>query len=87
MKLISLDKIRQESYLQEYLEGEIKCMKTMNSPYIIKLYETLEDKDYIYLVLEYCDGGDLTIEQGRLPGMVYTMDDATTVLADVIRGL
>jgi serine/threonine protein kinase len=25
--------------LREYLDGEIECMKTMNSPNIIKLYE------------------------------------------------
>jgi serine/threonine protein kinase len=43
MKLISVDAIKKEPYLMEYLDGEIECMKTMDSPYIIKLYDTLRD--------------------------------------------
>ena len=46
-------------------------MKSMDSPYIIKLYETHEDEKYIYLVLEYCDGGDLINYQAKLPGKVF----------------
>lgn len=32
-----------ESYLLDYLEGEIDCMKNINSPYIMKLFDTEED--------------------------------------------
>ncbi len=31
----------------------------MYSPHIVKLFDYREDKDYVYLILEYCDGGDL----------------------------
>lgn len=62
-------------------------MKSMHSPYIIKLYETQEDEKYIYLVLEYCDGGDLINYQAKLPGKVFALDKATEVLAEVILGL
>lgn len=87
MKLISKAAIQKEPYLVEYLDGEIECMKTMDCPYIIKLYETLSDNDYIYLLLEFCDGGDLVGYQGDLKEKVYSLDKATFFLADVIKGL
>ena len=31
----------------------------MDHPNIVKLYETYEDKDFVYMVMEICDGGEL----------------------------
>jgi len=38
---------------------EIKIMKELEHPNIIRLYETYEDDENIYLVLEMCTGGEL----------------------------
>lgn len=38
---------------------EVAIMKTLDHPNIVKLFETFEDDDYLYLVLEYCAGGDV----------------------------
>ncbi|XP_068315943.1 serine/threonine-protein kinase ATG1a-like isoform X2 [Pyrus communis] len=38
---------------------EISILSTINHPNIIRLFEAIETEDRIYLVLEYCDGGDL----------------------------
>jgi serine/threonine protein kinase len=43
--------IEAEPHLREYLDGEIECMKAMNSPYITRLYDVEEDETNIYLVL------------------------------------
>lgn len=56
-------------------------MKSMNSPNIIKLYEVKEDETNIYLLLEYCDGGDLINYQAKLKDKVFTIEKATEVLA------
>ena len=65
--------LMKESYLLDYLEGEINCMKNLNSPYIMKLYNTEEDENYKYLVCEYCDGGDLLNFQAKQPGKVFAL--------------
>lgn len=62
-------------------------MKNMNSPYITKLYDVEEDKDFIYLVLEYCDGGDLVNYQAKLKDKVFTLQETTEILTEVIKGL
>lgn len=38
---------------------EINLMKQLDHPNIIKLFETFEDKQFIYLVMELCEGGEL----------------------------
>jgi len=40
-------------------KAEISIMKQLDHPNIIKLYETFEDKQNTYLVLELCTGGEL----------------------------
>ncbi|CAI2365330.1 unnamed protein product [Moneuplotes crassus] len=39
--------------------GEVAALKTLDHPNIIKLYEVYEDKDCVYLVQEFCEGGEL----------------------------
>mmetsp|Transcript_6320 Transcript_6320/g.15747 ORF Transcript_6320/g.15747 Transcript_6320/m.15747 type:complete len:795 (-) Transcript_6320:146-2530(-) len=38
---------------------EIAIMKMLDHPNIVKIFETFEDKKFIYMVLEYCEGGEL----------------------------
>jgi calcium-dependent protein kinase len=34
-------------------------MASLDHPNIVKYYETYDREDYLYLVMEYCSGGDL----------------------------
>lgn len=43
----------------ERFREEIFLMNKFNHQNILKLYETIEDDNYIYLILEYCENGDL----------------------------
>ncbi|KAG6725740.1 hypothetical protein I3842_02G046000 [Carya illinoinensis] len=45
--------------VRENLLKEISILSTINNPNIIRLFDAIETEDKIYLVLEYCDGGDL----------------------------
>ena len=31
----------------------------MNNPYLLRIYDTMEDNDYIYIIMEYCNQGTL----------------------------
>ena len=41
------------------LNYEIDILKNLDHPNILRLYEVFETKKYIYLVTEYCQGGEL----------------------------
>ena len=44
---------------EESIMNEIKMLKVIDHPYIMKIYEYYEKDDYIYIVTEYLAGGEL----------------------------
>lgn len=56
LKIIEKDKVKEKVYL---LEREITILRNMDHPNIINFYETYQDSKYLYIVMEYCHGGDL----------------------------
>jgi eukaryotic-like serine/threonine-protein kinase len=58
----------------------------MNSPHIVKLYSVEKDKDYIYLLLEHCEG-DLITYQSQFKDKTIPLEKAVEVLTDIIKGL
>ncbi len=44
---------------QEHVMSEKNVMAAMNHPFIIKLFATYKDKDFLYFLLEVCLGGEL----------------------------
>lgn len=47
------------SKVMDTLKKEIIYLKKLDSPNIVKYYETYEDANSVYLVMEYCPGKDL----------------------------
>lgn len=45
----------------ELLENEIKVLKSCDNPNIIKLYDLKKTANNFYLILEYCNEGDLMV--------------------------
>ena len=43
----------------EEIKSEIDILKIAKHPNIIKLYDVFENEKYIYIIMEYCPGGDL----------------------------
>ncbi|XWS31960.1 hypothetical protein CRYUN_Cryun23aG0120200 [Craigia yunnanensis] len=54
-----IDKKLLSSKVSENLLREISILSTINHPNIIHFFEAIQTEDRIFLVLEYCDGGDL----------------------------
>jgi len=45
----------------ELLENEIRVLKTCNNDNIIKLYDIKKTSNNFYLIMEYCNEGDLMV--------------------------
>jgi len=64
------------------LRREIKIMKRVDHPNILKLYEVFEDEDEFYLVMELVDGKELfdkIVEKGQ-----YTEKDASNIVKQIV---
>ena len=58
VKILEKSKIKSKKDL-ERIEKEIKYMKNLNHPNIVKIYEIFENEDNFYISIEYVSGGEL----------------------------
>ena len=58
MKMLDKDKIAREN-LEDDVRSEVRSMKLVDHPYIVRLFEVLKTNKKILLLMEYMDGGDL----------------------------
>jgi serine/threonine protein kinase len=58
-KRLDQENIKNNPKLKKYLENEIIILTTIKHPNIIRLYDVKSKPDYIYITMEYCNGGSL----------------------------
>ena len=55
-------KVINKTKLKDHIDAikeEVRILTTLDHPNIVKYYETYDDVKYMYLVMEYCPGGEL----------------------------
>ena len=58
-KVLERKKMEKES-TRKYLDNEIKILKQLHHPHIVRFENLLASNSNYYLIMEYCNGGDLT---------------------------
>jgi len=64
-----IDKTPLNSSAREKLYREVKIMKLLNHPNIVRLFQVIESERSLYLVMEYASGGELfdhLVKNGRM---------------------
>ena len=71
------------------LRTEINLLRATDHPNIIKLYETFEDKQYIYLIMEECSGGELfqRLALNAQNNQLYTEKDAAKLFKQILEAV
>ena len=59
IKIIDIQKLNSDEISKARLFSEIAILKKIRHKNIIKLYEEIETPEFLYLVMEYCDSGEL----------------------------
>ena len=70
-QLYAIKQIKKKSQSEKAIEAmyrEVNVMKTVDHAHIIKYFETYEEQNFIYLVMELCNNGSLedAIKDGPL---------------------
>jgi len=86
MKEINLRRIK-SSHTKDMLMREIKLMKLLDHPNIIKIVEVFRQANMLYLIMECCEGGELFDDLYDQPGDKYTEADANRLLRKMVGAL
>ena len=88
IKQIERTFIKDKRY-KKYINNEIFILKNIKNDYIIKFYEIIMDTNYIHLVFEYCNGGDLDKclkKQLELHNKSFSQEVVQHIMRQVIAG-
>ncbi|XP_055955475.1 SNF-related serine/threonine-protein kinase-like isoform X4 [Patella vulgata] len=54
-----IDKTKLDEVSRAHLFQEVRCMKLVQHPHVVRLYEVIDTQTKLYLILELGDGGDM----------------------------
>lgn len=83
IKLINKENVKVEN--EGELFSEIKVLKELDHPSIMRIYEFGSDKDFYYLVSEYIDGGELFDEIVKRKYMCE--EDAAYIIKQILSAI
>ena len=58
IKIIEKSQIRSPKQISR-LQREIRFLKLLHHPHIVRIYDVIETSDFIYIIMEYAVGGEL----------------------------
>ncbi len=57
IKKISIEDLTKEEI--SIIENEAKILSSIHNEHIVRYYDSYKDKEYFYILMEYCEGSDL----------------------------
>lgn len=89
-EIVAIKKINKNQVKEtELLNLEVEFLKAADHPNVVRYYETLEDDDYLYLVMEMCSGGALSkhIKDAHSSGIGLTESEMARIMVQMLQGL
>jgi calcium-dependent protein kinase len=71
----------------EAIIEEIKTLGALDHPNIVKYYETYDDSKYMYLVMEYCPGGELFDKIAQQKDQAFNEAEACKIIEKLLRAI
>ncbi|XP_072900090.1 serine/threonine-protein kinase Nek5-like isoform X4 [Hemitrygon akajei] len=85
IKQIKMAKMRQKE--REASFKEVVLMEKMKHPNIVTLLDSFEERQNLYIVMEYCDGGDLMHRVNMQQGVWFEEDQVLDWFVQICLGL
>ncbi|CAD8134118.1 unnamed protein product [Paramecium pentaurelia] len=70
----------------QLVQSEIQALKMIKSDHVVGFVDTFSDMKYCYIIMEYCDSGDLE-NQLKNPNFKITEQDALGIFKQILKGL
>ena len=85
IKLFNKSKLKSDSFKR--IKEEVKILTSLDHPNIVKYYQTYEDTKYLYLVTEYCSGGELFDKIASQENQVFNESEAAAIMKKLLRAI
>ncbi|XP_062981350.1 serine/threonine-protein kinase Nek5 [Elgaria multicarinata webbii] len=85
IKEISLTKMARKE--KESSQKEVSLLARMKHPNIVAFYSSLQEKNKLYIIMEYCDGGDLMKRINMQRGVLFDEDKILGWFVQISLGL
>ncbi len=84
-----MDKNKLSSVEIVQIKEEVLVLRTLDHPNIIKYFETYENDRYLYIVMEYCSGGELfeMITKKTKEDGCFTEIEASEIMENLFRAI
>ncbi|CAG9312073.1 unnamed protein product [Blepharisma stoltei] len=82
VKIYSKELFGQNSTQQGKMIEEMEILRTLDHPNIIRVYDFFEDSKNYYLVMEYCEGGELFNKIEKMAK--FSEDDAALIMRQLL---
>ena len=76
-----------QAHLTKRVANEVEIHWQLRHPSILELYNYFEDSEYVYMVMELCDNGNLFHYMKNLPDRYLDEDTARGLLYQMVQGL
>ncbi|TDG42085.1 hypothetical protein AWZ03_011487 [Drosophila navojoa] len=80
-------KLIQGSGLSNRVRQEVEIHSRLKHPSVLQLYTFFQDANYVYLILELADNGELHRYMNQQMKRPFTEDEASSILRQVVDGL
>lgn len=77
VKVVNKHKLRDAI---DQIKEEITILSKVDHPNIVKYYETYDDPKYMYIVMEYCNGGELLDKLAFQDKKFFTESEAASII-------
>ena len=81
------DSPQRRSASEFYFRQECSLLRSFKHPNILRFYDFYENKEFIYLIVEYCEGGDLKQFLNYSPSTQLCEKQVGTIIKGVLSGL
>jgi serine/threonine protein kinase len=78
--------IDRQPALKKLLKTEVAVMSEINHPNIMHLFDFLESNNSYYLVMQYCNKGDLETYLSKQPKNFFSETEALYLLKQIMNG-
>ena len=65
---------------KKMFKTEIQILKKIKSPHIVSVYDLIETKKYLYIVMERCEGGELFDRISELDADAFSDEDTCSIM-------